>query len=172
MKITDIDPQIAALVPAIDLLCMADDGEVDYGTYLHLVEASLYEMPQPETAEWVERAVAANPGVWTARLCRAMHGRRETLRDIAYCGLCGEFMNSRKRRRAENLPPSVLPGYEVIGAAFQGYPACHKGLSWLRGVVHRLRARSRIVTRRERIPDMRQARGWDIGTRLYPVEET
>jgi hypothetical protein len=45
MKITDIDPQIAALVPAIDLLCMADDGEVDYGTYLHLVEASLYEMP-------------------------------------------------------------------------------------------------------------------------------
>ncbi|MBN1889993.1 MAG: hypothetical protein JW850_18500 [Thermoflexales bacterium] len=150
VKVTEIDPHIAALVSAVDLLCMADDGEVDYGMYLHLVEASLYEMPQPETAEWVECAVAANPGVWMARLCRAMHGRRETLRDIAWCGTCACYSNRRRRARASRLPPATLPGYEKIGGAFALHPPCSRcGLTWLRRQVYKLRKAGRIVSRRE-----------------------
>ena len=163
----DLAPQVAALLGNL-LDCLTDDGELDHGTYWHIMEASAYEWPQPETPEWVARVVQAQPGIWTARLCRAMHNRTESQRDIARCGLCAEYANPRKRERARRLG-QPLPGFEEMGGALQLHPPCSRcGLSWLRRQVYRLRARNVLETRRDKIPDLRQARGWDIGTRLYP----
>jgi hypothetical protein len=56
----------------------------------------------------VQAAIAANPGTWITRLCRAKHHLPETYQSIAYCGQCRSFANSRKRRRAANLQREVL----------------------------------------------------------------
>ncbi len=172
MRIDDLLPSQATLVGA-DLDCIADgDGRIDHGLALHIARYCFDDLgiDDPESQEWVEDAVRAAPGVWTARLCRSMHDAPETKAAIAHCGLCKEFANSRKRLRAKQLPPATLPGFEQIGGAYQLYPRCgRRGLTWLRHLLYRLRDRDRLRTKREPIPDSRQPRGWDWGTRLYAV---
>lgn len=64
-----------------------------------------------------------------------------------------------------------LPGFETIGCAYQLHSPCsRRDLTWLRHQIYRLVRRGRVEKRREKIPDLRQARGWDWGSRLYPVE--
>jgi hypothetical protein len=152
---------VEALIPELDGCIELDDGVL-----AHLQEMEVYELPQPETPEWVQAAIEARPGVWTARLCRAMHGVPETEQGIAYCGLCVSYVNPRKRRRAACLP-NLLPGF-AEGAYMLRQSCSKRDLTWLRRTVCRLCKAGKIVTRRERIPDVRQARGWDIGTRIYP----
>ena len=97
------------LIPALDLECLTTEGEaLDRGLGLHLMHEAVYEFPAPGTAEWVQAAIAANPGIWMTRLCRAKHDLPETYRSIAYCGTCRCFANPRKRHRAERLQPEVL----------------------------------------------------------------
>ena len=169
--IDDIPPEIRALV-GDDLACLADDGQLDHGLILHLAYAAIYEWPEPETPEWVEAAIKANPGIWIARLCRAMHGLSETFRHIAYCGQCAVgYANPRKRKRAAALPTAVLPGFEQIGGAFSLHPACsQRDLTWLRHQIYRLVQHGRIEKLREKRPDLRQARGWDWVSTLYPKQ--
>jgi hypothetical protein len=127
-----------------------------------------FELPRPDTLSWIEAAIEASPGVWISRLCRARHGLLETFRSIARCGQCLSYANPRKRRRAAALPSELLPGFETIGGAFQLHPPCsHQDLTWLRHQVYRLARLGRVEKRREKIPDLRQARGWDWGSRLY-----
>ena len=169
MRIEDLPPSLAALV-GDDLDCIADDGEIDDGMVWHIRQYAFEDLGivDPESQEWVAAAVQANPGIWTARLCRRMHDREETNEDIAHCGLCREYANIGKRQRARSLPPTTLPGYESIGGAYQLYPRCGKrGLTWLRKLVYRRRDQGRWETRREVIPDPRTARGWDWATRIY-----
>lgn len=167
-----IPPEVRALISDVDLAGLAEGGELDDGLLLHLAEEALYAWPAPETAGWVQAAIAANPGVWTARLCRARHGLAETFRSIAYCGQCAEYANPRKRRRAAKLPPKPLPGFEATGGAYQLHPPCsRRGLTWLRHTIYRLEARSQVVRRCEVRPDLRQARGWDTMTTLYPYRK-
>ena len=152
----DIPPEFVALAPDLEWM--------DIDEYAgHIEHWMVMEAPLPDTIEYVEAAVEANPGVWTARLCRAMHGLPETEESIIYCGQCEDYANPRKRARAEyyaGMP--TLPGFSP---PYQLHPRCGKGLTWLR---HRLYAMEHI--RRESgsvIPDVRQPRGWDYGTRLY-----
>lgn len=167
----DIPPEIRALV-GDDLACMADDGQLDYGLVLHLTYAATYEWPEPETPEWIEVAIEANPGTWISRLCRARHGRANTYRNIAWCGTCREYSNQRRRRRAAALQVDVLPGFEKIGGAYHLHPPCsRRGLTWLRHQVYRLVRQGRITKLRERRPDMRQPRGWDLMATLYPTDQ-
>jgi hypothetical protein len=56
----DIPPPIQALVPELDLACLADDGELDRGLALHLLHEATYDWPAPDTPEWVQAAIAAN----------------------------------------------------------------------------------------------------------------
>ncbi len=96
----DIPPAIRTLI-GDDLACLVDEeGELDHGLIMRMAYAACYEWPEPETPEWIEAAVEANPGVWIARLCRAMRNLPEVFRSIAYCGQCLEFSNQRKRNRA------------------------------------------------------------------------
>ncbi len=168
----DIPPEIRALV-GDDLACLTEeDGELDYGLIHHLKYAALYEWPQPGTVDWLEAAIEANPGIWMARLCRAMHGLSETFRHIAYCGQCADYANPRKRTRAAALPTAVLPGFEQIGAAYHLHPPCsRRGLTWLRHQIYRLVQRGQVDKCREKRPDMRQVRGWDWMSTLYPAKE-
>ena len=100
----DIPPAIKALIPELDLACLADDGELDRGLALHLLHEATYNWPAPDTPEWVQAANVANPGVWISRLCRAKHGLRENLRSIAFCGQCARgYANPRRRRQAGGL---------------------------------------------------------------------
>ena len=173
IHIDDIPPSVRAAIDDLDLACIADGDEIDEGTLHHMEQYLLDDLAveSPESRPWVQAAIEARPGVWTARLCRAMHEMPETESSILRCGLCMEFANGRKRWRAANLPENTLPGFENTGGAYQLRPPCSKrGLSWLRRQIYRLRDLGRIETRRERIPDCRQARGWDWGTRLYPKE--
>jgi hypothetical protein len=170
MHIDDLPPELAAVIDNYDLRCIADDGYIDEGTLRHLDEHARIDLgiEDPESPEWVEAAIEANPGRWTARLCRAMHGHKEIIESIIHCGLCKCYTNSRRRARAAARPP-LLPGFEEIGGAFQLHEHCgRRGLTWLRKLIYRLRGRGKVETRRERIPDLRQPRGWDWGTRIYP----
>lgn len=130
---------------------------------------------KPETdAEWCLVAIRARPGIWAARLCRALHGHSETYRAIVYCGACSEYANPRKRRRSRIANANrLLPGYERIGGAHMLHKPCDRhGLTWLRKLLYRLRDRGLVKMRRARIIDHRQRRGWDIATRLYAQEVT
>jgi len=160
-----LDPDLAALIPACNLECM--DEELDAGMRYHLA----FGQPEAETEEWVVKAIRANPGVWTAKLCRAMHNIPETYQGIAWCGVCEQYCNPRRRRRARKLVSQILlPGYPE--GAFQLRPPCSKrGLTWLRHLTDRLRDRGQILKRREFRPDLRQPRGYDLMTCLYPAEE-
>lgn len=168
--VEDIPPELGLLLGEPDLACLADAGELDPGLILHLAYAAAFELPRPDTVAWIEAAIESNPGVWISRLCRARHGRPENLASIARCGQCRSYSNGRKRRRAANLPPELLPGFETIGGAYQLHPPCScRDLTWLRHRVYRLVRLGRVSKRREKIPDLRQARGWDWGSRLYPA---
>lgn len=170
--VADIPAAIKALIPELDLACMADDGELDRGLALHLLHEAIYDWPAPETPEWVQAAIAANPGTWITRLCRAKHQLPETYQSIAYCGQCRSFANSRKRRRAANLQQEVLPGFEQIGGAYHLHPPCSKrDLTWLRHLIYRLVRQGKVVKVREKRPDLRQARGWDWMSCLYSPEK-
>lgn len=80
------------------------------------------------------------------------------------------YANPRKRQRAAELPPETLPGFEATGGAFQIHPACsRRDLTWLRHLVYRLVRRGQVEKRREKRPDLRQARGWDWMSTLYPL---
>lgn len=173
--IDDLAPSLQAVIDDLDLACIADyddegEGWIDAGTLHHLQEYAFVDLDieTTESPRWVQAAIEAHPGVWTARLCRQMHDLPETKTSILHCGLCDQFSNKRKRVRAARLPPT-LPGFEDIGGGYQLHPPCSKrGLTWLRKLLYRLRDRGRIQTRRERIADCRQGRGWDWGTRIYP----
>ena len=174
IRTVDLDPSLLAVVG--DITCVAEQDDkgntwIDAGTLYHIEEYASTDLgiETPESPRWVQAAIEAQPGVWTARLCRQMHDRRETKADIAHCGLCNQYSNARRRRRAAQLPAQTLPGFETIGGGFQLRPPCsQRGLTWLRKLIYRLRDRGQIETRRERIPDCRQPRGWDWGTRIYP----
>ena len=170
--VEDIPPAIKALIPELDLVCLADDGELDRGLALHLLYEATYGWPAPETPEWVQAAIAANPGTWITRLCRAKHQLPETYQSIAYCGQCRSFANSRKRRRAANLQREVLPGFEQIGGAYHLHPPCsRRDLTWLRHLIYRLVQQGQVVKVRKKRPDLHQPRGWDWMSCLYPKNE-
>lgn len=172
-NVDDLPPEIKALINSLDLACMADDGELDRGLMLYLADEAVYEWPEPGTPEWVQAAIEANPGIWIARLCRAMHSHEENLRSVAYCGQCGGgYANKRKRLRAANLQKAVLPGFEEIGGAFHLHHPCgRRDFTWLRRQVNRLVEGGLVIKRREKRPDMRQARNWDYMSCLYPAKE-
>jgi len=170
--IDDIPPAIKALIPELDLACLTDDGELDRGLALHLLHEAIYDWPAPDTPEWVQAAITANPGTWITRLCRAKHQLPETYQSIAYCGQCRSFANGRKRRRAANLQREVLPGFEQIGGNYHLHPPCsQRELTWLRHLIYRLVRQGQVVKHREKRPDLRQARGWDWMSCLYPTEK-
>jgi hypothetical protein len=168
----DIPPTLRALIPDEDLDAMAESGELDRGMALHLVYEQVFELPEPETVEWVMTAVQANPGkFWISQLCRAMHGLPENFKSITWCGLCQEYANPRKRERSNNLPRQTLPSLEETGGAFQLHPPCSKrGLTWLRKLVYRLADRGKVKKIREFRPDICQARGYDLMSVLYQGE--
>lgn len=115
--------------------------------------------------------VEDHPGIWTARLCRLISGLPETEESIIHCGLCAEYANPRKRRRAAQCPPT-LPGWPAaIGGAYQLHPPCGPiGLRRLQGMLYKLRDDCLMIcSERSRIPDSRNHRGWDIATRWYPL---
>ncbi|MCK6625525.1 MAG: hypothetical protein L6R45_10160 [Anaerolineae bacterium] len=125
--------------------------------------------PDTDPEAWALDIIAANPGLWVAELCRIKHDLASTPANIAYCGLCAEYANPRKRRRAARLGPS-LPGFE--SGQYQLHPPCSsQALTWLRKLTYRLERGGFLLRKRERIPDHHQPRGWDWGTRLYPFQE-
>ena len=174
IRVNDLDPSLLAVIDDLDLTCIADyddegEGWIDVGTLHHLQEYAFVDLAI-ETAEsprWVQAAIEAHPGVWTARLCRAMHDLPETEASIIYCGRCTCYANRAKRARARRYARMpLLPGFDKH--PYQLHPPCsRRDLTWLRKLIYRLRDRRQIETRRERIPDCRQPRGWDWGTRIY-----
>jgi hypothetical protein len=159
----NLPPEYLALAPDLADLDAEELDELEG----HVAYWLALEAPEPGTAAWVADAVAANPGIWTAALCRAMHGLPETEESVVYCGRCEEYANPRKRARARRYAAMpTLPGFE---APYQLHPRCDRGLTWLR---HQLYVMATV--RREAgavIPDCRQQRGWDFGTRLYVEPE-
>ena len=152
--------------PLLDNILPCLDEELDDGMLAHIQYWELYEAPEPESAEWVLAILAEQPGLWIAALCRAMHWLPEDVESIKLCGLCSEYANPRKRKRAQFHLEHTLPGIEP---AYQLRPPCSKhGLTWLRKLLYKLP----IERRREKIPDQAQARGWDWGSRCYLRKES
>jgi hypothetical protein len=117
----------------------------------------------------VLNAVFAAPGIWTARLCRQLNGRPETEASVIYCGLCRQYANQRKRKRAAALPTQPLPGFP---ASYRLHPPCRRiALRRLQYVLHVLEDETLMIygQRRARIPDHRNHRGWDYATRWHPI---
>lgn len=52
-SLADLPPQTTALIPDIDLHCLADEGEIDPGQALHLAYETVYEYPEPDTPAWI-----------------------------------------------------------------------------------------------------------------------
>jgi len=76
------------------------------------------------------------------------------------------------RRRAANLQNEVLPGFEQIGGAYQLHTPCSpRHLTWLRHLAYRLVRQGQVVKVRKKRMDLRQARGWDWMSCLYPTEK-
>lgn len=118
---------------------------------------------------WVLSLVSDNPGFWTARLCRLINGLPETEQSVIHCGLCSDYANPRKRERAERYAQHpTLPGFEP---PYQLHPPCLTiSLKQLQNMLHKLRDDCLMVySERDRIPDSRNHRGWDVGTRWYPL---
>lgn len=120
---------------------------------------------------WVLSWVEAEPGTWTARLCRAMNGLPETPQSVAWCGLCADYANPRKRARAARLGP-LLPGFDE--GAYTLHSACGRmQFRLLRSLLRSLLAtleRATMITGEQGavIPDSRNHRGWDFATRWWP----
>jgi hypothetical protein len=118
---------------------------------------------------WVLACVEDEPGIWTAALCRSLNGLPETEESVIWCGLCTEYANPRKRRRAAQCPP-ILPGFEEIGGAYQLHPPCGRiRLRLLRSLLSTLERATMVRGEPgSEIPDSRNHRGWDYATRWYP----
>ena len=116
---------------------------------------------------WVLCRVEDEPGIWTARLCRAMNGLPETPQSVAYCGLCADYANPRKRARAARLGP-LLPGFDE--GAYQLHSSCSRmQLRFLRSLLTTLERATMVVSEPGAvIPDSRNYRGWDFATRWWP----
>lgn len=102
--------------------------------------------------------------LWTAELCRRLNSQP----DVAYCGLCADYANPRKRARAAAWASkqACLPG---LSPAWCLHPPCRRlRLARLQRVLAQM-ARYEMVATVPRclIPDPRQARGWDYGTRIW-----
>lgn len=149
-----------------------DGDETDWETYFEWAYWTSDDLldPEQESRQWLLELIQINPGVWMAEACRIKHDLPSDNESIAWCGLCKEYANIRKRNRSAALPPKTLPGFEKIGGAYQLHPPCSKrALTWIRQTIYALEAKG-LVERRplEVIPDPRQGRGWDFGTRVYP----
>ena len=81
------------------------------GSALHLLHEETYDWPTPDTPEWVQAAIAANPGTWITRLCRAKHQLPETYRSIAYCGSAAHLPTAAS---AGALPTSNVRSCPVL----------------------------------------------------------
>ncbi len=127
-----------------------------------------YLDPEDDPKAWALAVIGENPDVWVAELCRIKHDLASDTQGVAYCGLCTEYVNGRKRARAKALGPP-LPGFDQ--GQYQLHKPCSaKALTWLRKLTYRLEQAGFLLRQRERIPDQRQARGWDWGTRLYRLD--
>ncbi len=117
---------------------------------------------------WVLSWVEDNPGVWTARLCRAINGLPETEASIIHCGLCDGYSNPRKRRRAARLAATpTLPG---LDPPLQLHPPCPTiSLRRLQYLLRKLRDDCLMIYSEEgaTIPDPRNHRGWDLATKWF-----
>lgn len=118
----------------------------------------------------VNAAITADEGIWTCRLCRQLNRLPETLESVIYCGQCADYANPRKRARAEAWEVQAqLPGMEHPFAIHEACPGI--SLRKLRYMLDVLENTCDLVRGyRERIPDERQARGWDFATRYYIAE--
>lgn len=127
--------------------------------------------PNEELLLWVESRIKAEPGIWTARLCRLLNGcELDTEAAIIHCGYCQDYANPRKRNRAEVHNYPTLPGLEP---PHQLHPPCRSmPLRKLRYLLDVLENTADLVysVPGSEIPDIRQPRGWDYGTRFYPAE--
>lgn len=119
-----------------------------------------------ESYEWLEDVIKMHPGLWTAEICRIKHAIPSSNWGIAYCGLCTEYANPRKRARSEALGDE-LPEFPGRGGLKLHPPCSTRALTWLRQTTDRWAAQGMVVKAQTKIPDIRQARGWDIGTRIY-----
>ncbi|MEA3339467.1 MAG: hypothetical protein U9R15_05820 [Chloroflexota bacterium] len=113
--------------------------------------------------------VETYPGLWTARLCRLINDLPENERSVIHCGLCSDYANPRKRKRAAQYAAHpTLPGFSP---QYQLHPPCFTiSLRQLQGILRKLRDQCLMVLSEEqsRIPDSRNGRGWDLATRWYP----
>lgn len=147
-----------------------EGDETNWDAYLAetYFTADIFPDVEEDPEGWALAIIDAQPGVWVAELCRIKHDRPSDNLNIARCGLCPEYANNRKRARARALGPT-LPGFDLLGGQYQlSKPCSAKALTWLRKLTYRLEKAGFLFRRREKIPDLRQARGWDWGTRLYP----
>jgi hypothetical protein len=123
--------------------------------------------PNDELAFWVEASVKAEPGIWTARLCRSLNDLPECRQSVVHCGLCTDYANARKRHRARKYDRPTLPGLQ---APYQLHAPCaclpFKKLQYL---LCRVRDWDLVHSLQERIPDERNWRGWDFASRWYPT---
>ena len=150
------------LIPEIDLLCMGEEYEDHLNSWL-------YEEGPENEKEWMEMAIVANPGMWISRLCRNLHDLPENETSVMYCGRCSEYANKGKKKRAKQaeLTPT-LPGME--DCLYRLHDPCTKwGLTAVRHYIYRRERKGLVVRKREKIPDTRQPRGWDWGSRVYPL---
>lgn len=124
--------------------------------------------PNEELALLIEAAIKAEPGIWTARLCRLLNEIPETEPGVIYCGRCEQYANPRKRARAKRHDAPTLPGMD---APYQMHPPCLlMPLRKLQYLLSVLWDRWDLVygVPGSRIPDLRQGRQWDYATRYYP----
>ena len=155
-------------------LRLVSDGEVLGPTVVPYWEPPSHSSPagrmpsdvREDLTMMVLSYVADEPGIWTARLCRRINGLPETNRAVAWCGLCRDYANPRKRERARRLG-KPLPGME---ATLQIHPPCPTvPFRLLQDLLGLLEEATMVFGRREEIPDPRNARGWDFATRWYPL---
>ncbi|MCG3207243.1 MAG: hypothetical protein FOGNACKC_00843 [Anaerolineae bacterium] len=150
-----------------------EDGDVSERYLLNtFYTTDIYPDPDTEPERWLEEAIELNPEVWKAKLCRIKHDVPETNAGIAFCGLCKEYANPRKRARSAATGP-VLPGFEAMGGAFQIHEACSsRALAWVRRTLYRWEKIGKVAREvLQQIPDVRQSRGWDFATRVRLIRK-
>lgn len=126
-------------------------------------DRDVYEDDLQHLLVLIQQAVDEGEPTWTARLCRFLNRVPENTQGIIYCGLCFDYANPRKRDRAHTQRGQLtLPGME--GSHSLHLP-CPYNLNKLMKRLRRLWDLGLIWGKRERIPDVRQPRGWDYGRR-------
>ena len=95
-----------------------------------------------------------------------MNNLPETEQSVIHCGLCVDYANPNKRKRAANLPAQTLPGFEQIGGAYQLHLPCRMlRLRQLQYILRWLEQHDLVLGHPlTPIPDTRQPRGWDYAT--------